>query len=267
MTDINAAYPSLSEQSFPALSTPSHTSSPSETTRITDSNQPLHALSAPSQCLAAKISDTLTANSIEKQDQQKVAQCHPKRKSLSLSKQTAQNLLTINSLSHSLKPPSLPLNPCPSPNNNNMDSAVLYQSEVELCKLIIKSTPTSNQSLSLPTQSRTALKNITNNSNKMKSSIKIKPETLQCSFCNAVYSTRSGLYKHLTKNHPEQKENKGSIRCQEHQCTFACRVLSELRTHLQEDHHIPMEFEDKTFESHEGNYYNAKWAQLIAAST
>ena len=245
--DTNAVHPSVSEQSFPTLSTPSHTSTLSRTTRSTDSKQPLHASSAPSHCLDATTSQTLTTNLTGKQDPQKVS--HPKRKSLSLSKPTVKQFLTT------ISSPPLPSNPSQT---LNTDSTILCQSKVELCKPRTKSTPTStpiNQPLSLPTPSRTALKNITNISSKIKSPNKIKPATLQCSFCNVVYSTRSGLYKHLTKNHPDEKENKGSIQCQECQCTFSCRVLSELRTHLQVDHQIPMEFEDKTFESQQGNYY------------
>ena len=120
------------------------------------------------------------------------------------------------------------------------------------------STPkTVNQSptLSKPTipkakSSRPVLHNITNVTSKTNTST--NSNTLQCSFCNMVYSTRAGLYKHLIKNHSEEQEIKASIKCLENCCTFSGRVLSDLRTHLQMEHQIPMEYEEKIFNSHQG---------------
>ena len=102
------------------------------------------------------------------------------------------------------------------------------------------------------TSVRPVLSNITNITCKDKCFSIEKPQIFPCHVCKKVYSNRYGLYKHKVNNHSDYHERKGNIKCQENQCTYTCRVLSNYRMHLQTEHKIPMEIEEKTFYSFQG---------------
>ena len=78
-------------------------------------------------------------------------------------------------------------------------------------------------------------------------------KSFTCTFCQKSYKHRAALYKHEKKAHPKEQKNKtGNITCLETQCTFKCRYLDELRSHLQSNHGMRMEREKKTFTTVEG---------------
>lgn len=74
----------------------------------------------------------------------------------------------------------------------------------------------------------------------------------KCDICNKTYSSRCNLLKHVRNNHSELKICSGKIMCKESKCNFVCRALSQLRAHLQMKHNIPMEYEEKHFETLKG---------------
>ena len=46
--------------------------------------------------------------------------------------------------------------------------------------------------------------------------------------------------------------NERKIKCWEKDCKFTCRILQQLRQHLQEEHQVNMENDHKTFNTEEG---------------
>ena len=76
-----------------------------------------------------------------------------------------------------------------------------------------------------------------------------------CIVCNKQYSYRSGLFKHIQRDHPAHTSSQtGNIKCLERMCSFTCRYVDELRRHLVLFHAVPMEKETLTFETTEGMF-------------
>lgn len=78
------------------------------------------------------------------------------------------------------------------------------------------------------------------------------PSLFECTACKKTYGLRQNLQKHIRRKHPEQSVSHCNIACNEDNCNFTCRFLSQLRYHLQEGHGIIMDNENKTFETQEG---------------
>ena len=79
--------------------------------------------------------------------------------------------------------------------------------------------------------------------------------TISCQFCSNKYKYRAGLYKHVKKYHSTQvQEDCGSIKCQEERCSFSCRYLSEIRSHLHAVHSIAMDMETLIFQTLAGTH-------------
>lgn len=93
---------------------------------------------------------------------------------------------------------------------------------------------------------RTPLKCVTNSNS---SSIKSQ---YTCTACNKNFKLKTSLYKHQRKVHCNVKEQKGGMYCRERECSFKCRTLSQLRTHLQSEHAVKMDMEYKAFQTYEG---------------
>lgn len=73
-----------------------------------------------------------------------------------------------------------------------------------------------------------------------------------CDFCDKIYGSKSNLLKHIKMKHPEKYGYGGNILCQEEKCNYSCRVLHQLRIHLQAKHGQKMETKQKHFETMEG---------------
>lgn len=76
----------------------------------------------------------------------------------------------------------------------------------------------------------------------------------ECKFCGACYAHRASLFKHLRKEHSNEQQCSGNIKCLEEMCTFTCHYLDGLRYHLKTVHSIPMETEEMKFKCFEGTY-------------
>ena len=78
------------------------------------------------------------------------------------------------------------------------------------------------------------------------------PSLFKCTICNKTYGLRHNLQKHMSLKHPQQYLSHCNITCNEDQCNFTCRFLSQLRHHLQQLRGIIIDTENKTFETQEG---------------
>ena len=77
-------------------------------------------------------------------------------------------------------------------------------------------------------------------------------KTLQCTVCGKLYETNAGLYKH---RHPHMVNSTKSIQCKESNCDFTCKMLNQLRHHLEETHGMPMETRVMDFKNIKGNIH------------
>ena len=75
-------------------------------------------------------------------------------------------------------------------------------------------------------------------------------DSFPCHICGKYFSYASSLYRHKKTAHPHLQSR--NISCQEKSCSFSCRSLQELRSHLKHVHNFYMEEECKDFESTEG---------------
>jgi len=71
--------------------------------------------------------------------------------------------------------------------------------------------------------------------------------SFKCDICNKTYANRSNLLKHNRIKHSEQNLVSGKILCKEKKCNISCRILHQLRTHLQSKHQIEMKSERYCF--------------------
>ena len=89
--------------------------------------------------------------------------------------------------------------------------------------------------------------NISNNSDNQ------NPDNVnKCIFCDKLYGTRSNLLKHVRLKHPKHTLSSGRIECKEDKCKFSCRILQQLRHHLQAEHGEKMEAEHLVFDTMAG---------------
>ena len=77
-------------------------------------------------------------------------------------------------------------------------------------------------------------------------------KSLQCTVCGKLYDTNAGLYKHRRAKHPHMVNSIKSIPCKESNCDFTCKILSQLRCHLEKEHGMPMETTVMNFKDIQG---------------
>ena len=77
-------------------------------------------------------------------------------------------------------------------------------------------------------------------------------DSFPCHVCGKYFAHGSSLYRHKKSAHPQLQS--GNIFCQEKNCSFSCRTLQELRSHLKHTHDVYMEEEYKDFDSIEGTF-------------
>lgn len=77
-------------------------------------------------------------------------------------------------------------------------------------------------------------------------------DSFPCHICGKYFFHASSLCRHKKTAHPHLQS--GTISCKEKSCSFSCRSLHELRSHLKDIHNFYMEEECKDFETTEGTY-------------